>query len=259
MSEQKTIPEGYATIATKVPVWISDLLKILAKQRGMELYELLQLLVNGFVTVAKHSGPITPEIQLLIDSLRLDAAYNKAFNFASPTATAKIVQMVLVIQQNDHNGLGMVMIDSPFMEEAMQTVCVDSILERIVELSISRDDYLLLREIGKPHHSNSVRQTLTHMVKTQLYENLKEEDLEELRKLGYGEYHDYGRPIEYGKKYVRKRRRTPDSLANSQQRIHFDDFDRDAANIEADFTESEHKGNSDPLLIDGIKPFDVEP
>lgn len=56
MTKQKT-DEGYISIATKVPIWVADLLTILAKMRGMEVYELLQLLVNAFISAAKTAAP----------------------------------------------------------------------------------------------------------------------------------------------------------------------------------------------------------
>ena len=47
-----------------------------------------------------------------------------------------------------------------------------------------------------------------------------------------GNFTDFGKAIEYGQRTKRKPHRTPDSLANSQQRIVFDDFDRDLADME---------------------------
>ena len=83
---QKNKEDGWVMLNTKVPPHIGQLFDLLAKQRGMASYELLQLLVNGFITAAKHDGPVTPELRLLLDSLKLDVAFCRAFNFASPTA-----------------------------------------------------------------------------------------------------------------------------------------------------------------------------
>ena len=89
----------------------------------------------------------------------------------------------------------------------------------------------------------------------------REEEQQEMP--GYGENHDYGKAIEYGHKFKRKPHRTPDSVANSQQRIVFDDFDRDAAQAEVQDWEGEHIGEHvSPEEIEdllGCKPFDVEP
>ena len=222
MSEQKNKNDGYVSIATKVPIWIADLLTILAKQRGMEVYELLQLLVNGFITAAKNEGPMTPETRLLLDSLNLDVAFCKAFNFASPTARNEIAQIILVLQQQGKHGFGLVMIDKPFMGDAKTTYCVDDILERITEVSM-RGLYKMLRQIGVEIGSTSLRETLTVMCDAQTIAHLEEMDRQELP--GYGEHHDYGRQVIYGQKYKRKPKRTPDSVEPVELPIHFEPSD----------------------------------
>ena len=42
--EQINVEEGFELVQTKVPTHVKQLLDILAKQRGMSTYELLQLL-----------------------------------------------------------------------------------------------------------------------------------------------------------------------------------------------------------------------
>lgn len=226
IGDQKTKDDGFVSVATKVPKWVADLLQILAKGRGMEVYELLQLLINAFISAAKHDGPVPPEIRLLIDTLKLDTAYCKAFNFASPAAVADIAQMVLILQQRDPqgkplHGFGLCMIDRPYMEDARMTLCVDDILERIVEVAM-RGLYRELRQIGVGLQSESMRETLTIMCDAQHIINLDEQDRQELPQMG--NYHDYGKVIEYGNRYKRKPHRTPDSLAQ-QQTIRFDEED----------------------------------
>ena len=94
------------------------------------------------------------------------------------------------------------------------------------------------------------------MADAQTIEWLNEQNRREME--GAANMHDYAGSIEYGKRMKRVPHRTPDSL-NLQQKIVFDGDDRDTANMEAEDWEGEHKGNSDDGLIDGIKPFDVEP
>lgn len=245
---QKNTEEGWVMLNAKVPPHIGTLFNILARQRGMTSYEMLQLLINGFITAARHEGPLTPELRLLIDSLKLDVAFSKAFNFASPTATAEIAQMILILQQPGRKGFGLMMIDRPFMGDAAVTHCVDTILERVTEVGMA-DLYKELRQIGVKLDSQSVRETLVLMCDSQQISILNGEDADEMP--GMGNFHDFGKQVEYGKRYKRKPRRTPDSLANSQQRIVFDDSDRELADDEAE------RGNIENDL--GCKPFDVEP
>lgn len=256
---QKNAEDGWVLLGTKVPPHIGQLFDLLARQRGMKSYELLQLLINGFIAAAKHDGPLTPELRLLIDSLKLDVAFCKAFNFASPTARAEIAQMVLILQQPGRNGFGMVMIDRPWMNEATMTYCVDSILKRVTEVSMS-DLYKELRQIGIVMESNSIRETLMLMCDAQAIRNINREDEEEMP--GLGNWHDFGKEVEFGQKFKRKPHLTPDSLP-SQQTIRWTDDDRELAEYEAKGWEGEHIGEHvSPDDIDrviGCKPFDVEP
>lgn len=222
IGEQKNKDDGFVSIATKVPIWIADLLTVLAKQRGMEVYELLQLLVNGFISAAKHNGPVTPDIQLLLDSLKLDVAFNKAFNFASPTARAEIAQIILILQQPCKHGFGLKMIDKPFMSEATETMCVDDIFERLLKVSMP-GLYKRLERVGQRLCCTSHRETLTLLSEYMDDSINKEEELSEMP--GYGDHHDYGRQVIYGQKFKRKPKRTPDSVERVELPIHFEPSD----------------------------------
>ena len=255
MSEQKTKDEGYVSIATKVPNHVADLLTILAKQRGMEVYELLQLLVNGFISAAKYTGPLTPDMKQLMDALKLDVAFNQAFNFSSPTATNEIAQLIRVLQQPGKKGFGMTMINRPFMGNVTVTRCLDDILERVIEVSM-KGLYRQLRDIGLSLQTESMRETLIVMCDAQQLVNLTEADSMEYP--GYGTFNDTGRAIEYGNKHKRIHHRTPDSVAQ-QQRIVFDDYDREVADYEAEDWEGSHHDHADDVERSlGTRPFDVE-
>ena len=242
MSEQKTKDEGYVSIATKVPNHVADLLTILAKQRGMEVYELLQLLVNGFISAAKYTGPLTPDMKQLMDALKLDVAFNQAFNFSSPTATNEIAQLILVLQQPGKKGFGMTMINRPFMGNVTVTRCLDDILERVIEVSM-KGLYRQLRDIGLSLQTESMRETLIVMCDAQQLVNLTEADSMEYP--GYGTFNDTGRAIEYGNKHKRIHHKSPDSVAQ-QQTIVFDDYDREVADYEAKDWEWEQRQREEP-------------
>lgn len=260
IGEQKTKDDGYVTIATKVPAHIAELLSILARQRGMEVYELLQLLINGFITAAKANGPLSPQMKMLLEVLQTDTSWKGAFSFTGLSGTTDIEQVILIMRQRDQAGrakpgFGIAMIDHPCCGGTTMTLCVDDILERVVEVSM-KGLYRQLRQIGVSLESESMRETLIMLCDAKAIEDLNEQDRLELP--GYGEYHEFGKRIEFDKKYKRKHHKSPDSI-DTQQRIVFDDSDREIADYEARDWEGEHKGNSDEGLIDGIKPFDVEP
>lgn len=258
--QQKNEQDGWVMLNTKVPPEVARLFDILAQQRGMKTYELLQLLVQGFISSAKHSGPLTPQIRLLLESLKTDAAYCRAFNFSSPTARAEIAQMVLILQQPDKRGFGIVMIDRPFMDDARMTYCLDDILERVAEVSMA-GLYRQLRQIGISLDSQSLRETLIILCDAQTIRQLDDDFQAELP--GMGDRTDYGRPYQYGQRTKSHHRRTPDGEANRQQRIVFTDEDREIADMEVKGWEGEHR-QTDPQPPEdmekkmGFKPFGQE-
>ena len=235
--------EGFELVQTKVPTHIKQLLDILAGQRGMSTYELLQLLINGFITAAKTNGPLSPQVKMLLEVLQTDTSWKGAFSFTGLSGTTDVEQVILIMRQRDQAGrakpgFGIAMIDHPFCGGTTMTICVDEILERVVEVSM-KGLYRQLRQIGVSLDSESMRETLTMLCDAKAIEDLNEQDRLELP--GYGEYHEFGKRIEYEKKYKRKPHRTPDSLANSQQRIVFTDDDREISELEAKNWEGEHR------------------
>ena len=260
MSEKINIDDGFELVQTKVPTHIKQLLDILAGQRGMSTYELLQLLINGFITAAKASGPLSPQMKTLIEMLQTDTSWKGAFSFTGLSGSTDVEQAILIMRQRDQAGrakpgFGIAMIDHPCCGGTTMTLCVDDILERILKVSMP-GLYKKLEKIGGRLCCTSHRETLTLLSEYMDDSINKEEELSEMP--GYGEYHEYGKRIEYEKKYKRKHHKSPDSI-DTQQRIVFDDSDRKVADYEAQDWEGEHKGNADDGLIDGVRPFDQEP
>ena len=257
--EQKQVTEGgHATFSVKMPQAMYDLVNILCEglQHGTNGNDLFRMFIQTFIESAKHDGPISPDMQHFLNLLKIEPGWHKAFNFADVTAQTEVAQVILILQQSDKHGFGITMIDKPFMGEPTQTMCVDDILERIIKVSMP-GLYKKLEHVGHRLYCETIRETLT-LLSEHMNDTLdKEEDRQEMP--GYGENHDYGKAIEYGKKFKRKPHRTPDSVANSQQRIVFDDFDREVADYEAQDWEGEQRQTDFDNPLGDIKPFDVEP
>lgn len=233
--------DGTATVACKVPATWIPLLKLIAASRDAVINDLLKMCLHFIIETAKLTTEPSPEMRALLNMMRVDANWASMFNYVS-NGQLDVAQAILILQQSKdgkpREGFGMAMFNKPFMGEGYQTLSKDEILERVVEIAMGYDDYKHLRDIGEYLGTGSIRETLSHMIDAQLIHNLNESDREELP--GYGEFHDFGKILKYGNKYIRKPRRTPDSLANSQQRIVFDDFDRDVAGYEVKDWEGEH-------------------
>ena len=266
IGNQKQRDEGFVTVATKVPPHVAEFLNIFAAAKGTDIYGLLQLFIQTIMRAAKCETELPPSTKLLMHMLELGADWNHAFNFSSPSAMTDVAQVILVLQQYDgkgenrrpRKGFGLCMIDKPSMpgSKPKQTYCVDDILERVAEVSM-QGLYKELRLIGAKAKTKSLRETLMQLCdayKVVLADEEMEEELPDL-----GNYHDFGRVIEWGNRTKQRKHRTPDSLAMSQQKIIFDDFDRETADYEVGETEGEHHTDRSDMPMGDVKPFGVEP
>ena len=244
MIGEQNSQDGTKNVSTKVPVWVAELLNLICASRGTDIYGLLKLVLEFIIETAKVSGPVPPAMQTILHMLKMDVDWNRAFAFSDPSATMDVAQVILVLQQHDkggaRQGFGLAMIDKPFLpgETPTMTLCVDDILERVAEVSM-KGLYRDLRQVGVALETDSLRETLTMMCDAQLLKHLDESDHEELPQVG--DFHDFGKQIQYGRKTKRKPHRTPDSVANQQQTIQWTDNDREVADYEAQDWEGEHR------------------
>ena len=234
---------GNATLSVKVTQETYDLLNILAEglHHGTNANDLLKMFVHAFIESAKHCGPVSPDMQLLLDMLRLEEGWHKHFNFADVNAQKQVAQVVLILQQPGRKGFGMAMIDRPYLPDASyQTLCVDDILERVVDVSM-KGLYQELRDIGNSIGTHSMRETLTILCDSYRLAQMDNDIQDALPKLGT--YSDFGRAIEYGQRTKRKKHLTPDSI---QTHIVFEDDDRNVADLEVKDWEGEHRQTEEP-------------
>lgn len=219
--------ENYALLQTKISPQQAELLDAICNVLGVNTYQIFQMF---FYTLCKASAPmheLSPEIRKLMTLMETDAGWAEAFNMANPERL-KVAQAVLILEQQDHKGFGAVMIDKPFMSDARMTECVDDILERVCEVTM-HGIYRRLRLIGAEHDCTNLSDILLTMVDAQTVLDMDEASKIEMK--GEALYDYRGRPIKYGARTKAKQHRTPDSLA-MDQRIKFDDFDRETAERE---------------------------
>ena len=266
--------DGTATVSCKVPAQWIPLLNMIAKSRDACINDLLKLCLQFLIETAKLTTEPSPDMRTLLNMMKVDANWASMFNYVN-NGKLDVAQAILVLQQSKdgkpREGYGIALFNKPFMgcglqseskdEEGYMTLSKDEILERVVELVMGPDDYKALRDAGRYLESGSVRETLSHMINAQIIDNMNEADRQELP--GLGEFHDFGKMIAYGQRTKGYKHRTPDSLSNAQQKIVFNDFDRDIAEAEANGMEGEHIGDHiTPEEMEeklGYKPFDVEP
>ena len=237
MKEETKRFEG---LGTKIDPAMYEVLNACCDALGVDVYHLLQWFAYTIIRASAPMHELDPRIQKLLAMMESDVGWQQAFNIANPNGL-KVAQAILILEQEGRKGFGAVMIDRPFFGDARQTECVDSILERVTEVTM-RGIYRRLRLMGAKMDCQNLSDVLLTMIDAQTILDLDEGFMAELP--GMGDYNYNGKQVAYGKKTKAKQHRTPDSVAQDQ-RIKFDDYDREVADYEVQDWEGEHRGNAD--------------
>ena len=218
----KTKDERFEQLGTKIDPAMAEVLNACCDAMGVDVYHLLQWFAYTIVKASAPMHNLDPRIQKLMTMLDRDAGWQNAFNLCNPDKL-KVSQVILILEQQGHKGFGAVMIDKPWMGALMrQTECVDDILERVCEVTMS-GIYRRLRVMGADMECNNLSDILLTMLDLQDLLNAEERDTSEGPQMG--EIAPNGRAVAYGKRAKRKKHFTPDTMPT--QRTIFDDFDRD--------------------------------
>ena len=230
----KTKDERFEQLGTKIDPSMAEVLNACCDAMGVDVYHLLQWFAYTIVKASAPMHNLDPRIQKLMTMLDRDAGWQNAFNLCNPDKL-KVSQVILILEQEGHKGFGAVMIDKPWMGALMrQTECVDDILERVAEVTMS-GIYRRLRMMGADMECNNLSDILLTMLDVQDLLNAEERDTSEGPQMG--DIAPNGRAVAYGKRTKRKKHYTPDKMPT--QRTIFEDFDRDAPAPELNEMEGE--------------------
>lgn len=220
--------ERFEQLGTKIDPAMAKVLDQVCNVLQVDVYHLLQWFAYTLIKASSPLHELDPRIRKIMTMLESDVGWQSAFNLANPDEL-RVAQVVLILEQRDHRGFGAVMVDKPFFDEATQTECVDIILERVCEVTM-RGIYRRLRQMGRKIDCTNLSDVLLTMLDAQDLLNATEADAAEGPQMG--DVAPNGRQYVYGKKTKAKQRRTPDSVA-TDQRIKFDEYDRELAEEEA--------------------------
>ena len=228
---EKKSDDKFVPMATKINPDASVVWDAICQARQTDTYHMLQNFIYTMIRAAADPHALNPDIQKIMTMLDTDAGWQNAFNLAAPNTKTKVAQVVLILEQEGRKGFGAVMIDKPFMGDAMMTECTDDILERVCEATM-RGIYRRLRELGIKMGCNNLSDVLLTMLDDQTVIETKRETEQELPQAG--DRAENNREYAYGKRTKQTKRRTPDTL-DRQKRITFTDEDRQTADSEVEF------------------------
>ena len=230
--------DGTLTISCKVPAKWLPLLQTICEMKGSNFNNLLKMCLEFLIETAKVTTEVSPDMMVLMRQMRIDSNWQKMFNFLN-NSELTVNQVILVLQQLDGNkpreGFGLAMFDRPFCGDSQQTLCVDTIVERVLSIAMNLNDYWDMRKIARHFEAETICEALVRMVDAQTIINLDEADRDELP--GMGTVAPNGREIVYGAKTKGKQHLTVESMEHDkryqQQTISFDEYDTEIADEEA--------------------------
>jgi len=234
---RKNKDERFEQLGTKIDPAMAEVLNACCDAMGVDVYHLLQWFAYTIVKASSPMHQLDPRIQRLMTMLDRDAGWQNAFNLCNPDKL-KVSQVILILEQEGHKGFGAVMVDKPFFDEARQTECVDDILERVTEVTMS-GIYRRIRQMGAEMDCNNLSDVLLTMLDAQDLLNVTERNNSELPQMG--DRAENGRPVAYGKRTKRKKHFTPDTMP--MQRMIFDDDDKALADMEANYKVEDWEGD----------------
>ena len=230
--------DGTLTISCKVPAKWLPLLQTICEMKGSNFNNMLKMCLEFIIETAKVTTEVSPDMMVLMRQMRIDSNWQKMFNFLN-NSELTVNQVILVLQQLDGNkpreGFGLAMFDRPFCGDSQQTLCVDTIVERVLSIAMNFNDYWDMRKIARHFEAETIREALVRMVDAQTIINLDEADRDELP--GMGTVAPNGREIVYGAKTKGKQHLTVESMEHDkryqQQTISFEEYDKEIAEEEA--------------------------
>lgn len=209
MIEQKS---KFVTVATKVSRDTADILNRIAQAKGVQIYELMQLVVQFIVRSASPDHNLSNEINRLMVMFHSEPGWKDAFNICCPSADTRIDQEVLIMSQKGRKGFGATMINRPIMGSCTQTECVDDIVERVIEVCMP-GVYRRLRRLAVDMECDSLSDLLILMTDSASIAALEASDRKAMEEAA--DYVETGktRPRQlWERPFVRHHRRDPDSL-----------------------------------------------
>ena len=219
----KNKDERFEQLGTKIDPSMAEVLNACCDAMGVDVYHLLQWFAYVVVKASSDLHALDPRIQKLMTMLDHDAGWQNAFNLCNPDRL-KVAQVILILEQENHRGFGAVMVDKPWMGAMTnQTECVDEILERVAEVTMS-GIYRRLRMMGADLDCNNLSDILLTMLDAQSIANLDEQDAAEGPQMG--DVAPNGKVVAYGKRTKRKKHFSPDTMPTTATL--FDDIDHDA-------------------------------
>jgi hypothetical protein len=234
--------ERHVVVGTKLSRASAEQLARIAKHKGCTIYQLIQMVCDTLIRYTDDRHNLTQEMEQAMTIFEHMTGWADSINIVDPTIQKEIVSAVYILQdaEGKKKGLRATMVDKPWMGIWNQTENVLQIFERLFNI-LMPELYTKLYRARVELECNTVCEVINLLADAEVIARLNDEyrkDFEDCARADNGK--DYG----YGRRTKGHQHRTPDSLA-MDQRLKFDDYDRQCSDQEAAFSEFNHQTGED--------------
>jgi len=231
MDEQftKQSDDKHVVVATKLSRTAAEKLARIAKAKGLTIYELIKMVCDTLIRYMDDRHNLTAEMEQAMSIFEHMVGWADALNLADPTVQKEVAQAVYILQDADgkRKGFRATMVSKPFMGIWDETNNVMQIFERLFNILLP-ELYMKLFRARIILECNNVTEVINTLLDAEIIQHMNDDFRRSFEDAGRS---DNGREIAYGNKAKSKQHRTPDSIAQDQ-RIKFDDYDKDLAETE---------------------------
>ena len=126
--------EKYKGLGTKVSPEFHKIFRRICHKKGLKTYDAIQMMAEAFVRYTDDQHNLSEEMERLMMLFEHMRGWRNAFNLADATPDKEITEAIYMLTAKGKKGARAVMVHRPYMGDWTETVNVQVILERIIEL-----------------------------------------------------------------------------------------------------------------------------
>jgi hypothetical protein len=229
--------DKFVVIATKLSRTAAERLARIAKAKDMTIYEIIKMVCDTLIRYCDDRHNLTAEMEQAMSVFEHMIGWADAVNLADPNIQKEVAQAIYIMQdaEGKKRGFRVAMVSKPWMGIWDQTENVMQIFERIFNV-LMPELYMKLYRAKIILECNSVSEVINMLADAEVIAHLNEELRQDFENAGRTES---GRQYAYGRRTKGHPHRTPDSV-DADNRLQFEDFDRDKGNVELKEWEGEY-------------------
>lgn len=219
--------EKFKVIATKVSTFVKERIGRICKKRGLNEYDMLQMMCDCIVRYMDDRHNLTPEMERVMRIFEHLEGWKNAFNLADHTTESDICEAFYVMSAKGKKGFRVIHVQRPWwdgVKEWKQSENIQMMLERFFEV-LMPERYKRLRMLSAEKGMESQLDLLDYLIDSQLSDEYNAQYRQEFEDAARAEN---GKPLAYGERTKRVKHHSPDDYIE-QGVIQFGEEDRELA------------------------------